>query len=166
MKAKVRNVVVFALSAVVAAAATYYFLRPNEEAKIKAAFARVSETISKSENESIVVAATKAKDIKDLLAGEVEIWAPEQNVDATVASSEIANQVTAVRAMCTSLSVSFQNVRVESIDGDTAHATASVLMSGTGVEAFLSGRDTRAIEAKLRKSPDDGKWRFSSVSVE
>lgn len=51
------------------------------------------------------------------------------------------------------------------IDGDVAHATADMLVSGTGIDAFMSGRDTREVDAQLKKSPDDGKWRFSSVSI-
>lgn len=165
MNIKLRNAVIFAVSAVVAAAATYYFMRPTEEARVKAVFARVSETVSKSDGESLIVSATREKDIADLVAGQMDIWAPEQSVDITVSSSEVGRQATALRAMSSSLSMRFQNVRVTSVDGDVAHATARMFVSGAGLDDLLSGRDTWEVEAELNKSSDDGKWRFSSVSI-
>ena len=165
MEIKLRNVVVFAVSAVVAAAAAYYWMRPTEEARVKAAFARASAAISKEDGESIIVTAARAKDIADLVVDPFRIVASEHHVDETINPSETARQVTAVRATCASLSLRFEDVRVDSIDGDVAHATADMLVSGTGIDAFMSGRDTREVDAQLKKSPDDGKWRFSSVTV-
>lgn len=166
MEIKLRNVVAFAVSAVVAAAATYYWMRPTEEARVKAAFARAAAVISKESGESLIVTATRTKDIADLVADPFRIAAPERSVDETITPSETARQVTAVRATCSSLSLRFEDVRVDSIDGDVAHATADMLVSGTGMDAFLSGRDAREVDAQLKKSPEDGKWRFSSVSID
>ena len=166
MEIKLRNAVAFAVSAVVAAAATYYWMRPTEEARVKAAFARAAAVISKAADESLIVTATRTKDIADLVDGSFKISVQEQQVDATLTPSETARQVTAMRATCSSLSVKFEDVRVDSIDGDIAHATADLLVSGTGIDAFMSGRDTREVDAKLKKSPEDGKWRFSSVSID
>ncbi len=166
MEIKLRNAVAFAVSAVVAAAVTYYWMRPTEEARVKAAFARAADTISKEAGESIIVTATRTKDIADLVSDPFQIVAPEVHVDETISPSETARQVTTVRATCSSISLRFEDVRVVSIEGDVAHATADMLVSGTGMDAFLSGRDTREVDAQLRKSPDDGKWRFSSVSID
>ena len=166
MEIKLRNAVAFVVSAVVAAGITYYCMRPTEEARVKAAFARASAAISKDAGESIIVTATRGKDIEDLVADKFQLVAPEHHVDETITPSETARQVTAIRATCSSLSLQFEDVRVDSIDGDVAHATADVLVSGTGVDAFMSGRDTREVDAKLVKSPKDGKWRFSYVSVD
>lgn len=166
MEIKLGNAVAIAVAAVVAAAAAYYWMRPTEEARVKAAFARAAETISKEEGESIIMAATRATSIADLVAEKFQVVVQEQHVDETITPSETARQVTAVRATCSSLSVRFEDIRVDSIDGDVAHATADLLVSGTGMDAFMSGRDTREVDAKLVKSPEDGKWRFSFVSID
>ncbi len=166
MEIKLGNAVAIAAAAVVAAAAAYYWMRPTEEARVKAAFARAAETISKEDGESLIVTATRAKDIADLVADKFQVVVEEQHVDETITPSETARQVTAVRATCSSLSVRFEDIRVDSINGDVAHATADLLVSGTGMDAFMSGRDTREVDAKLVKSPEDGKWRFSFVSID
>ena len=165
MEIKLGNAVAIAVAAVVAAAAAYYWMRPTEEARVKAAFARAAETISKEDGESIIMAATRASSIADLADKEIEVSIPEQGVHGKFSPPELARQATAVRAMCASLSLDFADVRVESIEGDVAHATADMLVSGSGAESFLSGRDTREVVARLKKSQDDGKWRFSSVTV-
>ena len=164
MELSVKNLCLGA-AAVAAAVAAFCFLNPSEEGRIKAAFKHAAETISKAPDESLIFTATKNSSIADLADREIAVSIPEQGVDAKFTRNEMAQQVTFVRKSCSSLSVAFESVTVESIDGDTARATADLLVSGAGSMSFLEGRDTREVEAVLVKSPDDGKWRFSSVIV-
>ena len=164
MEISINNIALGA-AALAAAVAAFIYLHPSEERRIKAAFEHAAETISKEEGESLISIAAKNRSIADLADREIAICIPEQRVDAKLARSEMAQQVTIVRKSCSSLTVAFESVAVQSIDGDTARATADLLVSGSGTMSFLNGRDTREVEAVLRKSPDDGKWRFSSVSI-
>ena len=112
------------------------------------------------------VAAAKSRSIADLVDSKVTISFLEEGVvDAKLARNEMAQQMMLVRNSCSSLSIAFESVKVGPIDGGTAHATADLLVSGSGSMSFLEGRDTREVEAVLVKSPDDGKWRFSSVTI-
>ena len=149
MEISLKNIALGA-AALAASVAAFIYLHPSEERRIKAAFDR---------------AAAKNRSIADLADREIAISIPEQKVDAKLARGEMAQQVTLARSTCSTLSVAFESVAVDSIDGDTAHATADLLLSGAGTTSFLNGRDTREVEAVLRKSSDDGKWRFSSVSI-
>lgn len=164
MEISLKNIALGA-AALAASVAAFIYLHPSEERRIKAAFDRAAETISKEEGESLISAAAKNRSIADLADREIAISIPEQKVDAKLARGEMAQQVTLARSTCSTLSVAFESVAVDSIDGDTAHATADLLLSGAGTTSFLNGRDTREVEAVLRKSSDDGKWRFSSVSI-
>jgi len=166
MEVKVRSVVVFAVAAIAFLAAMYAIFRPTEESRIIAAFSRASNVISKSEGESILTTAAKTSAIADLADAKIKVSVPEQGFNATIAPPEAARHATAVRASCVSISVRFDNVRVQSIEGDVAHATAKMVVSGSGIESYLSTHQTRLIDAYLKKSAADGKWRFSAVSVD
>lgn len=164
MQVSVKNLVIAAVAAAAAIAAAICLLRPSEESRVRAAFRHAAETISKSEGESIIMTATRTNAIADLAEPEISITIPEHGVDAKFTRGEMARSAAAVRTTCASLSVSFESVVVSSIEGNVAHATADVLVSGTGATSFLEGRDTREVEAVLRKG-DDGTWRFSKVAV-
>ena len=165
MEISAKNLVL-AAAAAFAAVAAFCLLRSSEESKVKAAFERAADTISKKSDESLIVAAAKSRSIADLADDKISISFPEEGVvNARLARNEMAQQMTLVRNSCSSLSIAFESVKVVSIEGGTAHATADLLVSGSGSMSFLEGRDTREVEADLVKSPDDGKWRFSNVTV-
>ncbi len=167
MEATVSSRGLATLALVAAAAfAACYFLRPSEEKLVKAAFARAAETVSKAEGESMLVTATRVGAIADLATGEISVSVPEMDLKASFSRQDVAQRIMALRASCSSLTVRFEDVRAVSIDGNGAKATADMLVTGVGASSFLSGRDTREVSASLAKSPEDGKWRFSSVTVE
>ena len=164
MELSVKNVCLGA-AAIAAAAAAFCFLNPSEEGRVKAAFKHAAELVSKEADESLFVTATKTRSIAEIVESEIEISIPEQKVHSKFSRNELVQQVAIVRKACASLSVAFESVTVESIDGDVARATADLLVSGSGTKSFLQGRDTREFEAVLKKSPVDDKWRFSSVAI-
>lgn len=155
-------VVAWAIAAIVGIA---LLLRPTEEKRVIAAFEHAAEVMSKPEGESLLVAASRMGSIEDLAAENVRIAVPEQRVNAVFERREAARRFLAVRASCATLSVRFEGINVESIEDGVARATADLLVSGAGAGAFLDGRDTREVSAELVKGADDGKWRFSSVTI-
>jgi len=164
MELSVKNLCLGA-AAVAAAVAAFCFLNPSEEGRIKAAFKHAAETVSKETDESLFATAAKTRSLAEMVESEIEISVTEQKVHSKLSRSELVQQVAIVRKSCSSLSVAFESVTVESIDGDVARATADLLVAGSGKTAFLQGRDTREVEAVLKKSPVDDKWRFSSVAI-
>ncbi len=121
--------------------------------------------MSKEGDEPLFAIASKARSIADLADREISVSVPEWDMDARFSRDEMAQHVMLARKSCSSVSAAFEAVSVQSIDGDVARASADLLVSGNGTRAFLQGRDTREFEAVLRKSPEDGKWRFSSVTI-
>jgi len=159
-----KNIVVGAAVAA-AAVAAFCFLNPSEEGRVKAAFKRAAATVSKEADEPLLAIAAKVRAISDLAEPEIRLSVPERDLNAKFTRSEMAQHVMLARKSCSSLSVAFESVSVQSIDGDVARATADLLVSGIGAESFLQGRDTREVESVLKKSPEDGKWRFSSMTI-
>ena len=60
------------------------------------------------------------------------------------------------------LKVTFESLRVQ-VDGDSATATADVLVVGSSTE-FGRGRNVRALTTRLEK--DSGQWRFRSIRLD
>ena len=63
------------------------------------------------------------------------------------------------------IKVTFEELSVVFADEDTALVTADVLFNGTSDLLGFSGRDTRELDATLKRESSSGDWLFSSVRL-
>lgn len=154
-----RNILLLAAAALLA----WWFLAPSEERRVKAVFDRASSLFEKRRAEHVLTAASKARDIAELVSPGARFQVPERHLDFRFDRQALARQIVAMRAQSSQIEVTFEDVAVDFSDPGTAHVTADVLFKGASDIPGFSGRDTRELEATLRK--ESGEWRFASVCL-
>jgi len=157
------NIKILILAALVALAA-WWLLSPSEERRVRRVFDRASELIAKDGSEPIFVAAAKARGLADLVAPSAQLEIPERDVNFTVGGGDVARQIALARSQPQFIRVSFEDISVTFSDDDTALVTADVLFKGTSELYGFSGRDTRELDATMRRSAS-GDWLFASIRL-
>ena len=141
------------------------FAGPSEERRVRKVFDRVSELLSKSGTEPVFAAAAKARDLAKLVAHDAHLEIPERNFNFTLGNNNLAQQIAMARSQTQFIKVTFEEISVVFADEDTALVTADVLFNGTSDLLGFSGRDTRELDAALKRESSSGDWLFSSVSL-
>ena len=157
------NLKLLVLAALVALAA-WWLLSPSEERRVRRVFNRASELIAKDSGEPIFVAAAKARGLAELVAPNAQLDIPERDLSLSLGGGDVARQIAFARSQPQFIRVSFEDISVAFSDDDTALVTADVLFKGTSELYGFSGRDTRELEATMRRGAS-GDWLFASIRL-
>ena len=98
------------------------------------------------------------------IAPSAQLEIPERDVNFTVGGGDVARQIALARSQPQFIRVSFEDISVTFSDDDTALVTADVLFKGTSELYGFSGRDTRELDATMRRSTS-GDWLFASIRL-
>ncbi len=134
----------------------------SEATRVRKVFASVERNLHKEGSENPVATALRAKRLTETLAPSARITIPELGFDVAMNPDRIQREALYVLGSADTLKVTFESLRVQ-VDGDSATATADVLVVGSSTE-FGRGRNVRALTTRLEK--DSGQWRFRSIRLD
>ena len=158
-----KGVIRIALAAV-AALVLLLWLKPSESKRIRKVFATGSRELRKDGPEGVVVAASKARALAELLTPGAHIDLDGRTIHG-IDGRQLAQSIILARRQCDKIEVGFEDIAIAFTDEDTASVTADVYVSGLSDALGISGRDAREVETLLVKDKDDGRWRFRSVRL-
>lgn len=145
---------------VLAAAALF----PARRSQVLRTFARVGRLASKTEGESPLSGAVRARELAGLLADDVLVRLPDSPDARSVSREEAQALMLRGRAEVRYLEVRFDSVRVSFRGRDTALAAGDLsLASGPG--PLDVSEDVPEFEAVLVREPGSRRWRFSEIAL-
>lgn len=153
-----------AIAAVVAAVVVLW-LSPSESRRIRKVFATAASELRKDGPEGLVAATAKARALAGLVAPGARFEVDGRLYHVAEAGRQLVQEILLVRRHADKIEVGFADIAISFEDKATASVTADVYATGFSSELGLSSRDARQLEAVLRKSENDGKWRFSHVTL-
>lgn len=151
--------------AAMALVAIAMWLRPSESKRIRKVFAAVSKEIHKDGQEGLVVSTAKAHALAELVAPQARFKIDEEVLRGVSGGRQLVQQIVLVRGHADKIDVNFADMAIAFDDERTASVTADVYVRGLSSELGLDGRDARQLDAVLEKDRDDGKWRFTQVTL-
>ncbi len=153
-------IAVFLLAA--AAAVAWFFIAPNEKAKVKKQFASLSDLVSKEKGETNISMALRANSIGNLFDDKCSFDFAKHDMEGIYTPEEITSHAARGRAMFSKISLKFYDINPE-IENDNAMVDTTVRFYGEMKNSSKVYEDTREIQCKLKKV--EGKWKFSEFKV-
>lgn len=161
---EMKQILKIAIAAVLAVAFVLW-LRPSESKRIRKVFATAASELRKDGPEGLVAATAKARALAELVAPDARFEVDGRLIHVATTGRQLVQEIILVRRHADKIEVGFADIAISFEDKVTAAVTADIYVTGLSSELGLSGRDARQLEAVLSKNENDGKWRFTHVSL-
>ena len=152
------------LLAVAAGIFLWYRLRPTDENRIRARFAKLTGLVAKNGKEGAIPAAGKAKEAAGLFSDKCTFSVNGLDwMSGPFSRKNLSGQIFRSRAMFNSLALSLDLLE---LDIDPDKGTARVFLTATLTGTLRDGktvREVRELESKLTRT-DDG-WLFENFKI-
>ena len=140
----------------------FFIFSQSEEAKVKKQFSVLAEKIKKTPKETPLIAAARAKNIKELFAETCTVHAPAYSFSEDISSQDLSSLVLATRSRYSEISLEFYDFIIEFPEEGSANVnvTASMtakLTSGEHVD------DIHELKCNLKKTEDI--WLLRKIEV-
>jgi hypothetical protein len=132
-----------------------------DEIRIKKCLEKLAETVSKNKDDGGADLLVKSQRLPDLLENPCRLNLPDYDVDIKLTPREAASELARMHSQLHVLTVEFMDVTVEVTEA-TATIDCTVRVTGTDYQASDPGTDTVEMVCELRKSDEDGVWRFAA----
>ena len=150
--------IVLALAA--AAGLAYWWLRPGDEARIRHDFRALEGCLHKGAKDGTASLVLRTQSIQGLLARTCDFAVPRYQLEETLSPPEVARELARAQVSLTTLTVSFTDVRLQTLAASEAVATCTVRAIANGD----AGAMAESAELSVRLVKEDGHWRFAAFS--
>lgn len=147
------------LAIIVAVAATWFWLRPTEQQRIRTQFLSLAEAISKNPQEGNAAHAMKMLALGNLLAENVSVDLREFPYNGDNSAETIVSLATRGRSLFDVISIDI--IEVETTLEQPDQATSRCVLKATLQSTSYNDNTVRHVLTRLRKV--DNQWRFASV---
>ncbi len=146
----------------VAGIIAFFIFSQSEEAKVKKQFEFLAEKIGKTPEESQIIAAAKAKRIREVFAETCKIHAPAYSFSRDISSDELSTLVLSARSQCSEISLKFYDFVIDFPEKGTALVSLTASMeSELTTGEFLE--DHHELKCNLQKIEDI--WRLKEIEM-
>lgn len=134
----------------------------SEEAKIRKQFEFIAERIEKTPGESPIIAAAKAKQIREVFAEKCRIDAPAYSASRDILSDELPAIVFRMRSEYSAISLMFHDFVIELPEQDIAQVNVTAVMEGKSA----SGEPVEDLhELKCNLENIEEVWRLKEIEI-
>lgn len=145
--------IVIAGAVLVAGIIAFVIFSQSEEAKVKRQFKVLAEKMTKTPKETPLVAAARAKRIKELFAETCAVHAPAYSFSRDISSQDLPSLVLTTRSRYSEMSLQFYDFVIEFPEEGSAHVNLTARMRGK----LTTGKyvdDVHELKCTLKKTED------------
>lgn len=154
--------IVIAGAVLVAGIIAFFIFSQSEEAKVKRQFKVLAEKMTKTPKETPLIAAARAKRIKELFAETCTIHAPAYSFSRDISSQDLPSLVLTTRSRYSEMSLQFYDFVIEFPEEGSAHVNLTARMRGK----LTTGKyvdDVHELKCTLKKTEDI--WLLKEIEV-
>ena len=140
----------------------FFVFWQSEEARVKKKFKELAQLIEKANEETKLLSAAKAKNIKEMFTPLLTITAPAYDFSKELQAKELSTLVITARAQYTTLALAFHDMMVDFPADDTA----DVSLTGDLKGRLTTGEyveDIHELRCVLKKLNDT--WFFNTIEL-
>ncbi|MBI3986748.1 MAG: hypothetical protein HY343_07505 [Lentisphaerae bacterium] len=139
------------------------WLKPNDESRIRRAFAAIADMGAKSADENLVAMALKTKSVESFLATPCALSVPRAMLDGAYTPQQLVAACIQAKGLFRTCALSFHDLRIEFPEKDTARVVFTARLTGT-LNSGESVNEAQEVEATLVKD-GKAKWIFRSLTA-
>ena len=154
--------IVIAGAVLAAGIIVFVIFSQSEEAKVKKQFSILAEKMKKTEKETPLVAAARAKKISELFADTCTVHAPAYSFSRDISAQDLPALVLTTRSRYSEISLEFYDFVIEFPEEGSAHVNLTASMTGK----LTTGKyvdDVHELKCKLKRTEDI--WLFKEIEV-
>ena len=131
-----------------------------DETKIEKRLDKLEEILTKNKDDGGTDLLVKSQRLPDLLEDPCRLKLPDYDLDVKLTPREAASELARMHSRLEVLTVNFMDVEIEVVE-NTATVNCTVRVMGNDQVGSDPGTDTVEMICELRKSDEDGIWRFA-----
>lgn len=146
------------------AGATWWVLRPDDEARVRQAHAELGQLLNKVESDTSTASILDFRALQNLFADICEVTGDADALAGTHSPEEMASTIVRVRELFTTIDLTFGELRLAfPVEGEAVAEFTAVLVAKSDFDEIGEVAETRNVTSRLRNV--DGSWLFTGFHL-
>ena len=146
------------------AAVSWWFLREDPEAEVRAAHQELTRLLSKTEDQATASTILDARNLQSLFADNCVVTGDAEMFVGSYTSEEMVGTIIRVQGAFLKVDLTFHDLEIEfpAVD-DAISSFTAVLVGKSMVDGEAEAAEAREVVSRMRKV--EGKWRFAELNL-